>query len=68
MINYSIWCFWSLFDFFNSNVPLNKCHRQVACATFYTHQTSGVCAGMCICDRTHQIEKAEQYHEYDLSS
>ena len=28
MINYSIWCFWSLFHLFHSNVPGNKCHRQ----------------------------------------
>ena len=31
----------------------------MARAIFYTHQTSGVCAGMCACDRTHQIEKTE---------
>ena len=27
------------------------------CAIFYTHQTSGACAGVCACDRMHQIEK-----------
>ena len=26
-------------------------------AIFYTHQASGACAGMCACDRTHQMEK-----------
>ena len=27
-------------------------------AIFYTHQTRGACAGVCACDRTHQMEKA----------
>ena len=26
---------------------------------FYTHQANGTCAGMCTCNRTHQMEKAE---------
>ena len=26
-------------------------------AIFYTHQTSGMCAGVCMCDRLHQMEK-----------
>ena len=26
-------------------------------AIFYTHQTTGACAGVCACDRTHQMEK-----------
>ena len=26
-------------------------------AIFYNHQTSGLCAGMCMCDRMHQMEK-----------
>ena len=29
----------------------------MARAIFYTHQTSGECAGACVCDRTHQMEK-----------
>ena len=29
----------------------------MARAIFYTHQTSGTCAGVCACDRTHQMEK-----------
>ena len=28
-------------------------------AIFYTHQTSGVCVGVCACDRMHQMEKTE---------
>ena len=26
-------------------------------AVFYTHQTSGACAGVCTCKCTHQMEK-----------
>ena len=26
-------------------------------AIFYMHQTSGASAGMCVCDRTHQLKK-----------
>ena len=33
----------------------------MARATFYKHQTSGACAGLCTCDRTHQMEKIESY-------
>ena len=29
----------------------------MAHAIFYTHQTSGACAGVCVCYRKHQIEK-----------
>ena len=29
----------------------------MAHAIFYMHQTSGVCAVMCTCDHTHQMEK-----------
>ena len=29
----------------------------MARAIFYTHQISGACAGVCSCDRTHQMEK-----------
>ena len=36
MINYSIWCFWSLFHFFHSNVTDNTCHRQRWCVLFFT--------------------------------
>ena len=28
-------------------------------AIFDTHQTSGTCAGMCTCDRMHQMENTE---------
>ena len=27
-------------------------------AIFYMHQTSGMSAGMCMCNRTHQMDKA----------
>ena len=30
---------------------------KVARAIFDTHQTSAACAGVCACDRTHQMEK-----------
>ena len=29
----------------------------MARATFYTHETSGTCAGACACNRTHQMDK-----------
>ena len=29
-------------------------------ATFYTHQTSGACAGMCACNHSHQMGKTDQ--------
>ena len=29
----------------------------MARAIFYTRQTRGACAGVCACDRTHQMEK-----------
>ena len=31
----------------------------MVCAIFYTHQTGGMCGGICVCDRTHQMEKTE---------
>ena len=37
-----------VFHFLHSNVPDNKCHKC---------QTSGTCAGVCMCDLTHQMEK-----------
>ena len=30
---------------------------EVVCAVFHMHQTSGVCAGTCMCTRVHQMEK-----------
>ena len=38
----------------------------MACAIFYMHQTSGVCAGVCMCDRMHQMEKTDTEVESDL--
>ena len=32
----------------------------MACVIFYTHQTSGACAGVCACERMHQMEKIAQ--------
>ena len=29
-------------------------------ATFYMHQTSGACAGMCACNHSHQMGKTDQ--------
>ena len=29
-------------------------------AIFYTHQTSGACAGVCACDRTYQMERTDK--------
>ena len=29
-------------------------------ADFYTHQNSGACGGICMCDPTNQIEKTGQ--------
>ena len=57
MINYSIWFFWSFFDFLHSNVPHSKCCTEVVHAIFYMHQTSGKCASMRMCDHTHQMDK-----------
>ena len=31
----------------------------MALAIFYTHQTSGIYAGVCACDRMHQMEKTD---------
>ena len=31
----------------------------MAHAIFYTHQTGGVCAGVCACNPTHQMEKTD---------
>ena len=28
-------------------------------AIFYTHQTSGTCAGVCMCNCKHQMDKTE---------
>ena len=47
------------FDFLHSKVPDNKCREEkVACAIFYMHQNSGVCAGVCMCNCTHQMDKS----------
>ena len=35
-IQHSIWCLWSLFHFFHSNVPDNKFHRQKWGMLFFT--------------------------------
>ena len=40
----------------------------MACAIFYTHQTSGACAGVCACDRTHQMEKTEFLKSQELQT
>ena len=41
----------SFFHLLHSNVS------KVARAIFYTHQTSGACAGVCACNRTHKMNK-----------
>ena len=52
----------SFFHFLHSNIPDNKCHKQKwRMLFFYTHQTSGTCAGVCACNRTHQMNKTEIY-------
>ena len=33
-------------------------------AIFYTHQTSGACAGMCARDQTHQMKKGDIASNY----
>ena len=33
---------------------------EVVCAIFYTHQTSGTCAGMIVYNQMHQMEKTVQ--------
>ena len=33
---------------------------EAGCAIFYIHQTSGTCAGMCVCDCKHQMEKTDK--------
>ena len=38
----------------------------MACAIFYTHQTSCAYAGMCACDCTHQMEKTEDFESFLL--
>ena len=54
MINYSIWCFWSLFHFFHSNVAGNKCHGQkwrvllFTCIKLVAHVLACVHAITCI--------------------
>ena len=51
------------FDVFAFSFSLFQCPRQhvsqteAALAIFYTYQTSGTCAGVCACDRTHHMEK-----------
>ena len=38
-------------------------------ATFHTHQTSGKCTGMHMCNHTHQMEKTEKLNlegSYDM--
>ena len=47
-----------LFHFLHSNVPKNKCHKQKL-VIIYTRQTSGKCAGMCMCNHMHQMDKTE---------
>ena len=51
------------FHLLNSNHPDNKCHKQVTRVIFYTHQTSGACAGVCACDLTHQMDKIADDNE-----
>ena len=53
MINYSIWCFCSLFHFFHSNVPDNKCHRQKWHVLFFTCIKLVACVLACACAITH---------------
>ena len=31
----------------------------MACAIFYMHQTSGACTCVCVCNRSHQMEKSD---------
>ena len=46
------------FDFLHSKVPDYKCHKEKAAhAISYTHQTTGTCAAVGMCNRTHQMDK-----------
>ena len=38
----------------------------MAHAIFYTYQNSGMCAGMCMCDHMHQMEKTVILTNYQL--
>ena len=48
-----IWCFCS-FIFF---IPMPQAITKVVHAIFYMQQTSGACAGICTCNRMHQMDK-----------
>ena len=49
--------FLTFLSFLHYNVLDNCVINRVKCPIFYTHQTSGACAGVCACDHTHQMEK-----------
>ena len=51
----SVFFFWSFFHSLHSNASDNKCHKHKRCMVFFTR------AGMCMCDRMHQMEKTEVY-------
>ena len=38
-------------------------NNRVLHAIFYMHQTSDVCAGMCVYDHTHQMEKTAKFRQ-----
>ena len=42
--------------------PRQVLQTEVGRTTFYMHQTSGVCTGVCACYRTHEMEKTDTVH------
>ena len=56
-----------IFLFLHCDVPNNKLSTEVGWDIFNMHQTSGACAGVCVCDRMHQMEETA-CREYDGKS
>ena len=48
----------SFIFFVSMSQTISVMNRSCTCY-FYTHQTSGACADVCRCDRTHQMEDTE---------
>ena len=66
MIMYSIWCFHSFISFIPMSHTISVITKSGACY-FYTHQTSGACAGVCACNLTYQMGKTSLFLTLFLS-
>ena len=50
------------------NPEQNVSQLDLVCAIFCTHQTGDTCAGVCMCNRMHQMEKTAMVEPFCKNS